>query len=286
MKKFRPPLKAPVKPRNPTRNRLQRQGSLFLLLLLVAPQAHACAICVSNLTYDRLRFSPVWLIALVAWLPLGVVADKAFRRSGIPNPHITKDLSKLLGVLVLSYIVGAQLLLAVVLVPFWLYRTWRASRVSVAPTWMKPALTITAAILLAAIPLSYLTLPLSASEPGIRQIAERTEADLRSGSSDPVVHADPFSYTLLNINVLAPFVQNNSFYRSGKLKPYSRVTSGTDQLVWSRGPDGDFAMPVGSGQSVLAMNSYERQRKLAPLSYDPTNGIMSPGDIFHFTQSR
>ncbi len=276
---------------SPKKNILRHAPKLAAMLALLPDAANACAICVSNISYNYAPFTAVWVLVLFIWTAFLAGMMWYRRRNGLdllPLQHHFQSARKYLIVVVALFILGMHLA-AIIFLPWLLIKTAFA-RGTAEHQFVKNAAKSLLVVLLVSAPVLYKFLPQTSSEVSARDHATNVRKELRRLISPQrkipaQKQPDPFAYQIFDVPVLGWVVQSPGFYRPlNSSNTLQSVSTADHRAAWSRGPDGKFDLTPASVASALN----QIQKGTAPLfdqhRYDPTNGVLSAGDIIEFTE--
>lgn len=270
------------------------QSLASIALFAYASSAHACQLCAETMTYNGFRFLALWFYIFLIWLVATFIASRRipkfspFRWAlGFLGCMLTVGL--VLGLNLLSLFLLPALLLPVVL------------RNPPAPAWLAKTAWALLAAMAVTVPLGYL-LPKVLNEPDTRirfnkaqkqqqaicadltdyyRIHRSLPAELSQIFKDPAALADPFGYHLTSCLPAdtAMLVFGYDHYKDGPRDPMAYVNAGPMAWIVSRGPDNQFTLPLNQMAQTSAA-------QLVEMTYDPTNGMFGPGDIFQHVSAR
>lgn len=268
------------------------QATAAAILTVRTDVAEACMVCNSNISYNGVPFTAIWIFVLVAWTALlaGILWYR--KRHGLdPQPvqNYFKPARKYLLVVVVLYVFGLHLV-AILFLPWLLLKT-AFSQAPASLRHLQNTAKGLVVLLILSIPILYKFLPPSTSEVGVRMNASSVQRDLKQiiSSAPSEIQAqkktDSFAYQMFDVPVFGWVVQSPGFYRSIKTSNTLQYTSYEGhRAAWSRGPDGDFDLTASSVKSALKHIRRGGAPMLVPYSYDPTNGMFSKGDIVKFAE--
>jgi len=187
-----------------------------------------------------------------------------------------------------------------------------------APQWLRRAAQITAALLAIAIVPSYFLFPFLPTEAMTRSMVSLTRNEMRALSAAPPKHtldgfvvrtereraaiAQAISEGLETVQwrTLPGWIAAAIFFPYAIISPHSlrypesRMPAvliryapvGADFVLWSQGPDGRFDPRFLEAVRSKAAGLTTATALLANLTYDPTNGTVSPGELYRFSSDR
>ncbi len=209
------------------------------------------------MAYATFRFTPLFFVAVIAWIPIARASDLQSIRDKSGFPSLIRPLAIYLAVGALLWLIFGLHVFAIALFPYYLWKwTLRRSPRGSLPPWVCRAALVSLGAMAASIPLSYALFPPTINEPTVRgrvsvtkQLLRSVEERMRAGKAPgwPVALSkdgvdDPFDYRLVRIPLFLPLTQWDLYVVPHSQGPghLAYVTSGTAALVWSRGPNTRF----------------------------------------------
>lgn len=265
-----------------------------LMAAISSPEARACQLCTDTDTmiYNFMPFLAIWFWIFIVWLAATVVA--ALLRPKYESKFVpVRSAVKLLVIMLVLLILGLNLL-SMLYAPVLLVTA--AVRTKTSPKWLVWTARGLCVALLISLPLGF-TLPKVVNELDTRARWGRVLDEFRwygaeldifhkannkfpdripRPSYDPEkIMPDPFGFepTSCWYADIAMFVYGFDHIKNGPLAEMGYFKQGDRAWVVSRGPNLKFDVPLTSYPS-------RSPEEFTGMHYDPTNGTISPGDIF------